>query len=404
MTLNSNTLTVSEVNLYIKNTFEADFLLNSLWVKGEISNFKLHSSGHIYMTLKDEGGVLKSVMFRTSASRLKFLPENGMKVLAHGRISVYERDGQYQLYVDALEPDGIGALYKAFEQMKDKLEKDGLFDTGHKKSIPKYPEKIAVVTSPTGAAVRDILNVLTRRYKLADITIYPVQVQGKEASGQIKRALEYINSCTDTDVIILGRGGGSIEDLWAFNEEVTARAIYESFIPIISAVGHETDFTISDFVSDMRAPTPSAAAELATPSQIEIKNQLNQYILRVNQAAIYNIKHRRTLCDNLKNRISSTTIINMYNQKRIYVDSLVKSMQHIATLKFSNAEKQYSNLLTELETLNPVTILKRGYSVLSGNGKVIRTVKDVNVDDEVDIKLSDGTVYAKVMKKEVQNG
>lgn len=404
MTLNSNTLTVSEVNLYIKNTFEADFLLNSLWVKGEISNFKLHSSGHIYMTLKDEGGVLKSVMFRTSASRLKFLPENGMKVLAHGRISVYERDGQYQLYVDALEPDGIGALYKAFEQMKDKLEKDGLFDAGHKKSIPKYPEKIAVVTSPTGAAVRDILNVLTRRYKLADITIYPVQVQGKEASGQIKRALEYINSCTDTDVIILGRGGGSIEDLWAFNEEVTARAIYESFIPIISAVGHETDFTISDFVSDMRAPTPSAAAELATPSQIEIKNQLNQYILRVNQAAIYNIKHCRTLCDNLKNRISSTTIINMYNQKRIYVDSLVKSMQHIATLKFSNAEKQYSNLLTELETLNPVTILKRGYSVLSGNGKVIRTVKDLNVDDEVDIKLSDGTVYAKVMKKEVQNG
>ncbi len=404
MTLNSITLTVSEVNLYIKNTFEADFLLNSLWVKGEISNFKLHSSGHIYMTLKDEGGVLKSVMFRTSASRLKFLPENGMKVLAHGRISVYERDGQYQLYVDALEPDGIGALYKAFEQMKDKLEKDGLFDAGHKKGIPKYPEKIAVVTSPTGAAVRDILNVLTRRYKLADITIYPVQVQGKEASGQIKRALEYINSCTDADVIILGRGGGSIEDLWAFNEEVTARAIYESFIPIISAVGHETDFTISDFVSDMRAPTPSAAAELATPSQIEIKNQLNQYILRVNQAAIYNIKHCRTLCDNLKNRISSTTIINMYNQKRIYVDSLVKSMQHIATLKFSNAEKQYSNLLTELETLNPATILKRGYSVLSGNGKVIRTVKDVNVDDEVDIKLSDGTVYAKVMKKEVQNG
>ena len=404
MTLNSITFTVSEVNLYIQNTFEADFLLNSLWVKGEISNFKLHSSGHIYMTLKDEGGVLKSVMFRTSASRLKFLPENGMKVLAHGRISVYERDGQYQLYVDALEPDGIGALYKAFEQMKDKLEKDGLFDAGHKKGIPKYPEKIAVVTSPTGAAVRDILNVLTRRYKLADITIYPVQVQGKEASGQIKRALEYINSCTDADVIILGRGGGSIEDLWAFNEEVTARAIYESFIPIISAVGHETDFTISDFVSDMRAPTPSAAAELATPSQIEIKNQLNQYILRVNQAAIYNIKHCRTLCDNLKNRISSTTIINMYNQKRIYVDSLVKSMQHIATLKFSNAEKQYSNLLTELETLNPATILKRGYSVLSGNGKVIRTVKDVNVDDEVDIKLSDGTVYAKVMKKEVQNG
>lgn len=257
------TLTVSQLNRYIKGIIEQDNLLFRVTVKGEISNFKAHYSGHMYFALKDETAVIKCVMFRSAASTLKFLPESGQKVIASGRVGVYERDGQYQLYIDSMQPDGIGALYAAYEQLKGKLSEEGLFDEDRKKPIPKFPSKIGVVTSPTGAAVRDILNILKRRYRLSDIYIYPVLVQGDEAPGDIAKAIDYFDRSGWADVLIVGRGGGSIEDLWAFNTEIVARAAANCKIPIISAVGHETDFTIIDFVADLRAPTPSAAAELA---------------------------------------------------------------------------------------------------------------------------------------------
>ena len=272
--MKTNTLTVSQVNTYLKGLIEDDVLMSSVWVKGEISNFKHHSSGHMYMTLKDSGGTLKAVMFKGNTFRLKFMPEDGMMVLAHGRISVYEQGGQYQLYIDALEPDGVGALYIAYEQLKKRLETEGYFDESHKKEIPLLPKKVAVITSPTGAAVRDIINVMSRRCPICDICVYPVLVQGEGAAEDIAKAIEMVNANGDCDTIIAGRGGGSIEDLWAFNEEVVARAIYNSSVPVISAVGHETDFTIADFVSDLRAPTPSAAAELATPSVVDIKGYI----------------------------------------------------------------------------------------------------------------------------------
>ena len=398
--MNDNTLTVTELNIYLKNTIESDFLLSNLWIKGEISNFKLHSSGHIYMTLKDESSVLKCVMFRTYASRLNFVPENGMKILAHGRISVYERDGQYQLYVDGMQPDGTGALYLAFEQMKKKLEAEGLFDEAHKKQIPDYPEKIAVITSPTGAAVRDIINVLSRRYKLANVTLYPVLVQGEGAAKQISKAIEYVNEKTYCDVIIVGRGGGSIEDLWAFNEEITARAIFSSEIPVISAVGHETDFTIADFVADLRAPTPSAAAELATPSTEDVLVLLDSYKSRLNYLVQSYISNKRKHVEFLSNRLSVTSILNSYNQKRIYIDSLLKNAENNVRLTISKLKMSLSSNAAKLETLSPVKVLARGYSIATCNDKSINSIKNVSIDDTINIRVSDGNISAKVINKE----
>ena len=399
--MNDNTLTVTQLNLYIKNTMEADFLLSNVWVKGEISNFKLHSSGHIYLTLKDETGVLKSVMFRAYASRLNFVPENGMKVLAHGRISVYERDGQYQLYIDGMQPDGTGALYLAYEQMKKRLEEEGLFDQSLKKTIPKYPGKIAVITSPTGAAVRDIINVLSRRYKLADITLYPVLVQGEGASNQIAKAIEYVNAKTESDVIIVGRGGGSIEDLWAFNEEITARAIFNSIVPVISAVGHETDFTISDFVADLRAPTPSAAAELATPSTEEVLQLIENYKTRLNISVRAELNNKRNRVEYLKKRISVNSILNLYNQKRIYIDSLTKQAENTVKLKLSKCRNELSSYAAKMEAMSPLSVLARGYGVIEYNDKTVKSVNDLSAGDIIDIKLVDGNINAQVTQKEV---
>ena len=267
-------ITVSQLNNYVKRYFDANSALASLWIKGEISNFKLHSSGHIYMTLKDSGATLKCVMFSSNVQRLKFRPDNGMKVVAMGRVSVYERDGVYQLYVEQLIPDGMGELYAAYEQLKEALELAGYFDASAKKTIPSYPEKIGIVTSPQGAALKDMLNILNRRYPLAEIYVYPALVQGVGAASTIAEGIEYFNNDCIVDTIIIGRGGGSIEDLWAFNERVVADAIFASVVPVISAVGHETDFTIADFVADLRAPTPSAAAELAVPDI----NELTAYL------------------------------------------------------------------------------------------------------------------------------
>ncbi|MBR4173565.1 MAG: exodeoxyribonuclease VII large subunit, partial [Clostridia bacterium] len=276
--------TVSQLNSYMKRLIESQEPISDIWIKGEISNFKEHYSGHLYITLKDDGGVLKAVMFKSAAQNLTFKPEDGMRVLARGRVGVYEQSGTYQLYINEMTPDGVGELYIAYEKLKKRLQEEGLFDDSHKKPIPKYPERVGVVTATTGAAVRDIINVITRRYPYCEIIIYPSLVQGAGAKENIVEAIEYFNENNLCDTLIVGRGGGSIEDLWAFNEEIVARAIYASKIPIISAVGHETDFTIADFVADLRAPTPSAAAEIAVPSQIELAAAISGMESRIKTA------------------------------------------------------------------------------------------------------------------------
>lgn len=392
-----NILTVSQVNSYIKRKLEYDDILSSVWIKGEISNFKNHTSGHMYMTLKDESSVIRAVMFKGNTFSLRFMPENGMKILAHGRIGVYERDGQYQLYIENMEPDGIGALYIAYEQLKKKLEDEGLFDEAHKKPIPRFPEKIGVVTSPTGAAIRDILNVLRRRYPLADITIYPVQVQGEGSAKQIASAIEYINSLNECDVIITGRGGGSIEDLWCFNEEICARAIYNSKIPVISAVGHETDFTISDFVADLRAPTPSAAAELATPDIMGISDYLNGLRGNLLYMARNSLKSRREKLDNISKRISDKAILNDYNNKRQYIDMLIRRIANSTEKNIVLAKERYTKSLSKLEVLNPLSVIKRGFIVAQDeNNKTINSVKNIKKGQCLNLKLSDGSVLTKV--------
>ena len=400
--MNENILTVSQLNAYIKSKFDFDEVLSGVWIKGEISNFKNHSSGHMYMTLKDEMGVVKAVMFKGNTFSLRFMPENGMKVLAYGRVSVYERDGQYQLYVEKMEPDGIGALYIAYEQLKKRLEQEGLFDERHKKNIPVFPRKIGVVTSPTGAAVRDILNVLKRRYPLADVTVYPVQVQGDGSAEQIASAIEYINAATECDVIITGRGGGSIEDLWCFNEEVCARAIFNSKIPVISAVGHETDFTIADFVADLRAPTPSAAAELATPDISEITSYLFDMKSRLLRLSVNAVENKRFKLTETAKRFSEKAVLNDYAGKRQYIDSLMQRSTATVASKIAQAREGFVKSVSTLEVLNPLSVLKRGYSLATDEkGQVLDTVKAFKKDKPFMLNLKDGKLEAVV--KEIKN-
>ena len=400
--MNENILTVSQLNAYIKSKFDFDEVLSGVWIKGEISNFKNHSSGHMYMTLKDEMGVVKAVMFKGNTFSLRFMPENGMKVLAYGRVSVYERDGQYQLYVEKMEPDGIGALYIAYEQLKKRLEQEGLFDERHKKDIPVFPRKIGVVTSPTGAAVRDILNVLKRRYPLADVTVYPVQVQGDGSAEQIASAIEYINAATECDVIITGRGGGSIEDLWCFNEEVCARAIFNSKIPVISAVGHETDFTIADFVADLRAPTPSAAAELATPDISEITSYLFDMKSRLLRLSVNAVENKRFKLTETAKRFSEKAVLNDYAGKRQYIDSLMQRSTATVASKIAQAREGFVKSVSKLEVLNPLSVLKRGYSLATDEkGQVLDTVKAFKKDKPFMLNLKDGKLEAVV--KEIKN-
>lgn len=400
--MNQNILTVSQLNAYIKSKFDFDEVLSSIWIKGEISNFKNHTSGHMYMTLKDETGVIKAVMFKGSTFSLRFMPENGMKVLAYGRVSVYERDGQYQLYIEKMEPDGIGALYIAYEQLKNRLELEGLFDETHKKDIPAFPRKIGVVTSPTGAAIRDILNVLKRRYPLADVTVYPVQVQGEGSAQQIASAIEYINNYSECDVIITGRGGGSIEDLWCFNEEVCARAIYSSKIPVISAVGHETDFTIADFVADLRAPTPSAAAELATPDISEIEEYLYDVKGRLLRLASAVVENKRFKISETSKRFSEKAILNDYSGKRQYIDSLVQRGAVVVNSKIANSREKFIKAVSKLEVLNPLSVLKRGYGLATDeDGAVLDSTEKFEADKDFILNLKDGKINATV--REIKN-
>jgi len=392
MMTSTNILTVSEVNKYIKDMISRDGILSGLWVKGEISNFKNHYSGHFYFSLKDEKSVLKCVMFRSNASLLPFVPEDGMKVIIRGYVSVFERDGQYQLYAEEIQPDGIGALYIAFEKLKKKLEAEGLFDAAKKKKLPYLPKAIGVVTSSTGAVIRDIINVLSRRFYNFNLKLYPVQVQGEQAAGQIAAAVRRFNELENVDVIIVARGGGSLEDLWPFNEEIVARSIYESRIPVISAVGHETDFTIADFVADVRAPTPSAAAELVMPERAVVENRLDSLKLRLRNAVMKKTAMERLLLRKIEGSVAFRQPLNKIYQERMLLDVQKKYMQKALSALNTNYRNKLSLLAATLDTLSPLKSLARGYSITKSkkDGSLVRSVHAVSIGDRLEINLMDG--------------
>lgn len=390
-------LTVTQVNLYIKEMLSSDDVLSHITIKGEISNFKAHSSGHMYMSLKDETGVIRAVMFRSAAGRLQFRPENGMKVIASGRVSVYERDGQYQLYIEYMQQDGLGDLHIAFEKLKQKLSTEGLFDPKHKKPLPKYPKRIGVITAPTGAAIRDILNILSRRFKYADVVLYPVLVQGENAAMSIAVALKYFNENNAADVLIVGRGGGSIEDLWAFNEEIVARAIYDSRIPVISAVGHEVDFTISDFVADLRAPTPSAAAELVVPSQEELKDKFNNVYGRLYSCAGRILEKNRLRLRLLTEKPVLKTPERSLDERRLYLDGLYNRFENAYKNILKEKEQALKLNASKLDGLSPLSALSRGFSVTKDEGgRVVKSVEQVKKGDKISVVVSDGEIRASV--------
>lgn len=399
----SSAVTVTELNEYIKRLIDGDAPLNSVLVKGEISNFKNHySTGHFYFTLKDDGGVLRAVMFRSSASKLPFMPENGMKVIVHGRVSAFVRDGQVQLYADSMEPDGVGALYIAYEQLKRKLEAEGLFDAAHKKSLPKIPTRIGIITSPTGAAVRDMINIAGRRFPYAKLILYPSLVQGPDAPSQLIAGVRYFNQTAGADVIIIGRGGGSIEDLWAFNHEGLAREIFASRIPVISAVGHETDFTICDFVADCRAPTPSAAAELALPETSELKRKINNIISRENAVLTQLIARRREYLTRLAASRALSSPMNFIDDKRMQTAALTERMsvaeEHVLALH----DARMRAAAGKLEALNPLAVLSRGYSALyAEDGSVIQHAAQIQPGQRVTLRLADGEADALVREVHV---
>lgn len=387
-----NIYTVSQINKYVKNVISKDMILSGLWVKGEISNYKHHYSGHMYFTLKDEKGLLRCVMFRSRNSALDFNPENGMKVVIRGYVSVFERNGQYQLYAEEMVPDGIGNLYIAFEQLKKKLKQEGLFDEAGKKKIPYLPRTIGVVTSSTGAVIRDIIHVLDRRFKNVELKVFPVAVQGKYASGQIAHAIKRLNELDCIDVIIVARGGGSLEELWAFNEEIVARSIYKSSIPVISAVGHETDFTISDFAADVRAPTPSAAAEVVVPEKAVLKSVIDGFALRLRNSVIRNIDKRSERYKELTRNHVFKRPYERINQERLRLDVLNKYLLNSMESHKERIKNKLGSLTEKLDALSPLSVLTRGYSIVwsAEDGSIVKSVKDMNKGDRVEIKLKDG--------------
>lgn len=390
-------LTVSEINRYIKDILSNNIILGNVLIRGEISNYKYHYSGHMYFTLKDEMSSLKCVMFKGSCINLKFDPQDGMKVIIQGRISVYERDGSYQLYAEEMQPDGVGALHLAFEQLKAKLEKEGLFDEKLKKPIPFLPKAVGVVTSPTGAAVRDILNVIGRRFYSMKVIIYPVQVQGEGAAEQIAQAIQNFNKLDNVDVIIVGRGGGSIEELWAFNEEIVARSIAFSKIPVISAVGHETDFTIADFVSDLRAPTPSAAAELAVPGRMDIQATLRSLVNRASYAMQSNVSQKRNRLENVTDSSVLRQPLDKIYQHRLRLDIIEKGIVKEIRHQFKNKKLSFGQTIAKFSALSPLNILQRGYCVSKdSNGKTVKSIKQLKVGDKVRIQYYDGEAECSV--------
>ena len=394
------TVTVSQLNNYVKRVIENNSYLKDIWIKGEISNLKQHSSGHIYMTLKDEGANLRAVMFRSAAVSLRFSPENGMKILARGRISVYERDGQYQLYIEALQPDGVGALHIAFEQLKARLAEECLFDEKYKKPIPQYPETIGVVTAATGAAVRDIINVLGRRYPQAKVKLRPVLVQGDGAAKDIADAIAFFNEHKLCDVLIVGRGGGSIEDLWAFNEEIVARAVFASEIPVISAVGHETDFTICDFVADRRAPTPSAAAEIAVPSVSELITRINS----LNSELILKMNYKTERLRKNLERLASASVLSNFSisltDRKMRLDLAQSALEQKMSDLIKTRKESLAIFSGKLDVLSPLKVLARGYAVATAsNGSVITSALHTKAGDDILLTLSDGKLDCTVKGK-----
>ena len=396
-------LSITQVNEYIRAQMDHDPLLSSVAVRGEISNYKLYPSGHHYFTLKDENAALKCVMFKGNAFRLKFRPENGMKIVAFGKVSVFPRDGAYQLYCTAMNVDGVGDLHAAFEQLKTKLAAQGLFDEAHKKHIPQYPETIGIITSSAGAAVHDMLRILKKRYPISKVRLIPVRVQGEEAPGEIAAAIDYANHFQLADVLIVGRGGGSIEDLWAFNEEVVAHAIYRSEIPVISAVGHEPDVTISDYVADLRAATPSNAAELAVPDQDALRQTLDSMSAAMASVLSRQIKTGRMHLKALSAGSALQSPVAYIQIKRNALELLNNKLISVFSAYISSKKHQFTRHTAMLDAMSPLKVLSRGYSVsMSDSGSVITSVRQVNQNDWVSVSVSDGVFRAVVLDKKEQ--
>ena len=418
--MNDKYITVTQLTRYIKYKIDNDVNLNEVFLKGEISNFKAHSRGHFYFTLKDETSRINAIMFASNTKKIKFMPEDGMKVLVTGKISVFEANGGYQIYVNDMLEDGVGNLYIAFEQLKKKLEQEGLFRKEYKKQIPKIPTKVGVVTAPTGAAIKDIISTIKRRWPLAEIILFPSLVQGENAKEDIVRQIEKAKDY-NLDTLIVGRGGGSIEDLWPFNEEIVARSIFECNIPIISAVGHEIDFTIADFVADLRAPTPTGAAELAVPQKQDVENYLMQLKIRLNKQIQHKININKQKLEEVKSRYIFQNPIAIHQAKELQFDSIIERLKSSSKLLITNKEKKfltvmksyiienplkitepkknkYLQIISKLETLSPLLTIKRGYSMTKKDGKVITSTKELKIKDKLEITLTDGTINAEVTK------
>ena len=383
-------ISVTELNSYIKNKIADDEYLNNILIKGEISNFKHHYTGHMYFTLKDDNSLIKCIMFKSYTSNLKFVPKDGMSVLAFGTVSVFERDGVYQLYCKAMQEDGMGSLYAAYEELKAKLEKEGLFSQEHKKQLPVMPKVIGVLTSNTGSVIKDIINVSTRRNPNVYIRLLPVQVQGEGAAEKISNGIEYMNKNKLADVLILARGGGSLEDLWPFNEEIVAHSIYNSEIPIISAVGHETDFTIADFVADLRAPTPSAAAELAVPDIYEVKRKIETYQDRLRNSLIKKLELMNLRYEKCMSSSVFKEPLRKINDNYIKLDNCIKQIENSIKVKHEKEKTKYIELIAKLDALSPLKTLYRGYSITEKNNKVIKSKEELKTNDLIEIRFIDG--------------
>ena len=389
--------TVTALNEYIKMKLESDDALLHVFIRGEISNFTNHKSGHFYFTVKDETSRLSAVMFRSAASKLAFLPENGMKIIIGGRISAYVRDGQYQIYADTMEPDGVGALYIAYEQLKAKLDAEGLFDESKKKPLPRYPMRIGVITSPTGAAIRDIINILGRRFPIAETVLYPSLVQGEGAAPQLIEGLRYFNEKGNVNVIIIGRGGGSLEDLWAFNNEALVREVAASRIPVISAVGHEIDFTLCDFAADRRAPTPSAAAEIAVPERFELRRKLGNVTTRLELIETKKLEYLRATLERMAKNRALTDPRNFIDDRRMALGVAEDKLYNRITFLLERKKSALAGKTAKLDAMNPLAVLSRGYgAAFDGEGSVIKSTAEVKIGESINLMLSDGTVFATV--------
>ena len=390
-------ISVSDLNRYMKDKVADDEYLKSVFVRGEISNFKHHYTGHMYFTLKDENSLIKCIMFKSSTLTLNFIPKDGMKVNVLGSVAVFERDGVYQIYCKAMQEDGVGDLYAKFKELKDKLEKEGLFDAEHKKKIPMMPKVIGVLTSNTGAVIRDIINVSTRRNPNCYIRLYPVPVQGPGAAEKIVDAIRFMNEHKLADVLIVARGGGSLEDLWPFNEEIVARAIYDSELPVISAVGHETDFTIADFVADLRAPTPSAAAELAVTDIFDLQDRINLYQRRLQLLLRKKVEVLRLRYDKCMKSRCFTEPSYLFQDRYLKLDSFVRNLEKAINLKMKDYKLKTVEKITKLDAMSPLKTLARGYTVVEKDDKLVKSVKDLKKDDIINVRLNDGKIDAKII-------